>query len=190
MISGASTRIALVTGASRGLGAQIARSLAEDGAHVVLAARNQARLHEIRSHIVAAGGQATVMVNDLTEASAAAALASLLRSRWGRLDIFIANAAVLGPMLELRDITEAAWHETIETNLTANWRLLRELDPLLRQSRAGRVVVLTSSAASRLKPCRGPYAITKAALEVLARTYALETANTQILRESRRSWAA
>jgi NAD(P)-dependent dehydrogenase (short-subunit alcohol dehydrogenase family) len=99
---------------------------------------------------------------------------------WGRLDILIANAAVLGPMLELRQVADAAWLETIDTNLTANWRLLRAFDPLLRRSEAGRVVILTSSAASRLKPRRGPYAISKAALEVLAKTYALETENTRI----------
>ena len=180
MKDGQVARIALVTGASQGLGAEVAQSLAASGAHVVLVARNGKRLDEVQSSIVASGAQATVQAVDLTQASAADALASMLSRTWGRLDILIANAAVLGPTQELRHVTDATWLTTIDTNLTANWRLLRALDPLLRRSEAGRVVVITSSAASHLKPRRGPYAITKAALEVLARTYALETEDTQI----------
>ena len=99
----------------------------------------------------------------------------MVSSSWGRLDILIANAAVLGPMCELTRVTDAGWLDTIDINLTANWRLLRAFDALLRASPAGRVVLLTSSAATRLKPKRGAYAISKAGLEVLAKTYALET---------------
>lgn len=174
------TRIALVTGASRGLGAAVAEALAVSGAHVVLAARSGERLEEVHSRITSAGGQATVHAVDLTKAPAVEALAATLSRAWGRLDVLIANAAVLGPMSELSQVTDAAWLETIDTNLTANWRLLRAFDRLLRRSEAGRVVVLTSSAASRLKPRRGPYAVSKAALEVLAKTYALETEDTPI----------
>jgi NAD(P)-dependent dehydrogenase (short-subunit alcohol dehydrogenase family) len=109
---------------------------------------------------------------DLTQPSATDALAYMGSRLWGWLDILIANAAVLGPMLELRHVADVAWVETIEMNLTANWRLLRAFDPLLRRSESGRVV--------NLKPRCGPYAISKAAFEVLAKTYALETEKTQI----------
>ena len=175
-----STRVALVTGASRGLGAAVAEALAASGAHVVLAARSAQALDEVHGRIVAAGGRATVQPLDLTDAAAVDAVATELTRAWGRLDVLVANAAVLGPMLELSHVSEASWHETIETNLTANWRLLRSFDPLLRCAAAARVVVVTSNAASRLKAQRGPYAASKAALEVLAKTYALETADTPI----------
>ena len=173
-------RIALVTGASRGIGAAVAHALAATGLHVVLAARSTERLREVASHIIASGGEATMHEVDLSQAVAIDTLARMVERTWGHLDILIANAAVLGPLSSLSEVTDEAWRETIETNLTANWRLLRGFDPLLRRSEAGRVVILTSSAASNLKPGRGTYAISKAAVEVLAKTYALETATTAI----------
>jgi NAD(P)-dependent dehydrogenase (short-subunit alcohol dehydrogenase family) len=174
------TRVALVTGASRGLGAAAAGALAASGAHVVLAGRNAQALEAIRRQIVSAGGQATAHAFDLKDGASIDAAASELARTWGRLDVLISNAAVLGPMRALSSVTDAAWLETIDTNLTANWRLLRSFDPLLRRSPSGRVVVLTSSAAVRPKPQRGPYAVSKAGLEMLAKTYALETAETAV----------
>src|SRR5262245_247268 len=105
-------RIALVTGASRGLGSEVAQSLAASGAHVVLVARSGERLDEVQSRIIASGGQATVQAVDLTQAWAADALASMLYKTWGRLDILIANAAVLGSIEELRHVTDATWLTT------------------------------------------------------------------------------
>lgn len=173
-------RIALVTGASRGLGAAVARRLAASGAHVVLTARNGKLLEEVRAGIASAGGRATTQDVDLTEPSAASAVACMVSKTWGRLDIFIASAAVLGPTCALSEVADAAWCETINMNLTANWRLLRAFNSLLRSSESGRVVMVTSNAASSLKPGLGPYAISKAALEALVRTYALETEGTGI----------
>jgi len=173
-------RIALVTGASRELGAAVARRLAAAGTHVILAAQNGELLERVRVGIASAGGQATTQVVDLTDPTAANAIGCMVSKVWGRLDILIANAAVLGPMCALTEVDDAAWSETIETNLTANWRLLRAFDPLLHRAEAGRVVWITSSAASRLKPGLGPYAISKAALEALAKTYALETQGSRI----------
>jgi NAD(P)-dependent dehydrogenase (short-subunit alcohol dehydrogenase family) len=116
---------------------------------------------------------------DLTQAPAAVALASMVSRLWGRLDILIGNAAVLCPMLKRRHVADVAWLETIDTNLTANRRLLRAFDSLLRRCVSGRVVILTSDAAPRLKPRRDPYAISKAALQVPANTHALETEKTR-----------
>jgi NAD(P)-dependent dehydrogenase (short-subunit alcohol dehydrogenase family) len=179
MICAAShARIALVTGASRGLGAAVAESLAAAGTHVMLVARNGALLAGVAARIAAAGGQATIHAADLTRAADVEKLSATVARTWGRLDVLIANAGILGPLHELAHVSEDAWLETLETNLTANWRLLRAFDQLLRRSEAGRVVMLTSSAATNPKPGRGPYAISKAALEMLAKTYALETAGT------------
>lgn len=173
-------RVALVTGASRGLGAAVAGSLAASGLHVVLTARDTARLLALTANIERARGHAIAYAADLTQAADVGELASLVARTWGRLDVLVANAGVLGPMRELAEVSERDWVETIETNLTANWRLLRAFDPLLRRSSAGRVVALTSSATVHLKPLRGPYAVSKAALEILVKTYALETKDTQI----------
>jgi NAD(P)-dependent dehydrogenase (short-subunit alcohol dehydrogenase family) len=172
-------RIALVTGASRGIGRAVALELARAGAHVIALARTQGGLEELDDAIRAAGSAATLVPCDLTDFAALDRLGAAIFERWGRLDILIANAGVLGPMTPLAHIEPRQWDETLAVNLTANWRLLRSLDLPLRRAEAGRVIMVTSAAghAAQFKPYWGAYAITKAALDALARSYAAETLN-------------
>jgi NAD(P)-dependent dehydrogenase (short-subunit alcohol dehydrogenase family) len=173
-------RIALVVGASRGLGRAVAMALGQAGAHVVIAARTRAQLAGLEAEMQSRGAGATILELDVCDADAVARTANFFAARWGRLDILIANAAVFGPIRPLRNIAEAEWRQVIETNLTANWQLIHALDPLLQRSDAGRVVFITSSAATRVMAERGAYAISKAGLEMLAKTYAAETATSPI----------
>ncbi|MBI1866692.1 MAG: SDR family NAD(P)-dependent oxidoreductase [Methylocystis sp.] len=173
-----SGRLALVTGASRGVGRAIAMALARDGAHVVALARTQRALEELDDDIIAIGGQATLVPCDLEDVEAIDRLGASLFARWGKLDILIGAAGILGPLSPLAHVDPQQWDEVLAINVTANWRLIRALDLLLLASDAGRCVFITSGAAHRIKPYWGPYAVAKAALEALARTYAAETANT------------
>jgi NAD(P)-dependent dehydrogenase (short-subunit alcohol dehydrogenase family) len=172
-------RIALVTGASRGIGRAVALELARAGAHVIALARTQGALEELDDSVRAAESEATLVPCDLKDFAALDRLGAAIFERWGRLDILIANAGVLGPMTPLAHIGPRQWEETLAVNVTANWRLLRSLDLPLRRAEAGRVIMVTSGAgdAAQLKPYWGAYAITKAALDALARTYAAETMN-------------
>ncbi len=177
-------RIALVTGASRGIGRAIALELARAGAHVIALARTQGALEELDDEIRRAGSAATLVPCDLKDFDALDRLGAGIFERWKKLDIFIGNAGVLGPMSPLAHVEPKQWEETLAVNVTANWRLIRSLDYLLRASDAGRVVFVTSGAAhgAHLKPYWGPYAASKAALEALARTYAAETANISLIK--------
>jgi NAD(P)-dependent dehydrogenase (short-subunit alcohol dehydrogenase family) len=172
-------RVALVTGSSRGLGRAIALELARTGAHVIALARTQGALEELDDAIRSVGSKATLVPCDLKDFDALDRLGAVIFERWGRLDILIANAGILGPLTPLAHIEPKQWEEVFAVNLTANWRLIRSLDLLLRRAEAGRVIIISSSAghAAKLKPYWGAYAITKAALDVLARTYAAETRN-------------
>jgi NAD(P)-dependent dehydrogenase (short-subunit alcohol dehydrogenase family) len=173
-------RIALVTGASRGIGRAVALELAAAGAHVIALARTQGALEELDDQIRTAGGDATLVPCDLQDYDALDRLGAAIYERWKKLDILIGNAGVLGPVAPLAHVDPGQWEKVLAINVTANWRLIRSLDVPLRASNAGRVVFMTSGAAHRadLRPYWGPYAITKAALEALARTYAAETVNT------------
>ena len=177
-----SGRVALVTGASRGIGRAVALELARAGAHVVALARSQGALEELDDDIRKLGGAATLVPCDLKDFSALDRLGAALHQRWGRLDIVVANAGVLGPISPLAHVEPKAWDEVMAVNVTANWRLIRSLDLPLRAAPAGRVVFLTSGAAHRaqMKAYWGPYAVSKAALEALARTYAAETATSAV----------
>jgi len=176
-------RIALVTGASRGIGAALAMGLAKAGAHVVLVARTTGGLEEVDDAIQAAGGEpATLVPLDLTDGAGIDRLGGAIAERWDRLDILVGNAAVLGDLGPLAHVSAADWERVIGVNLTANWRLIRAFDPLLRQSDAGRAVFLTSSVARKVKPYWGPYAVSKAGLEMLVRTYAAEVAGVSNVR--------
>ena len=174
------SRIALVTGASRGIGHATALALAKAGAHVVAVARTVGGLEELDDAIKQTGGSATLVPLDVRDSDGIARLAKALDERYGRLDILIGNAGALGPSSPLDHVPPKDWDEVFAVNVTANWQLIRHMDPLLKRSDAGRVVFLTSNAASSLRAYRGPYSITKAALEALARTYAAETASTPI----------
>ncbi len=173
-------KIALVTGASRGIGRAVALELARAGAHVIALARTQGALEELDDEIAGLGGGATLVPCDLADHESLDRLGAGLFQRWGKLDILIGNAGVLGPLTPIAHVDPKEWNRVLSVNVTANWRLIRSLDPLLRASEAGRAVFITSGVAHRaqMRPFWGPYAVSKAALEALARTYAVETATT------------
>ncbi|MGB0671173.1 MAG: SDR family NAD(P)-dependent oxidoreductase [Rhodospirillales bacterium] len=173
-------RIALITGASRGIGRAIALGFAKEGAHVVALARTQAGLEELDDEIKAIGGQATLVPGDLTDGVLIDRVGGALYERFGKLDILVGNAGLLGFMGPLTHADPKSWDETLAVNLTANWRLLRSMDPLLRASDAGRAIFVTSSVGSRPRAFWGIYATTKAGLEMLVKTYAAEVAKTPI----------
>jgi NAD(P)-dependent dehydrogenase (short-subunit alcohol dehydrogenase family) len=173
-------RIALVTGASRGIGQATALALARAGAHVVALARTVGGLEELDDAIRAAGGAATLVPLDLKDTPGIARLAAALNERYGRLDVLIGNAGILGPLSPLGHVEPKAWDDVLAINVTANWHLFRALDPLLRAASAGRVVFLTSGITAHPRAYWGPYAVSKAALDALARTYAAETATTNV----------
>jgi NAD(P)-dependent dehydrogenase (short-subunit alcohol dehydrogenase family) len=173
-------RIALVTGASRGIGYATALALAKAGAHVVAVARTVGGLEELDDAIRGLDGTATLVPLDLKDYAGIDRLALALHERFKRLDVLVGNAGILGPLSPLGHVEAAAWDEVMAVNVTANWRLIRAMDPLLRRSDAGRVVFLTSGVAALALAYWGPHAASKAALEVLARTYAAETATTPV----------
>ena len=173
-------RIALVTGASRGIGAATARALAQAGAHVVAVARTVGGLEELDDAIRKAGGSATLVPLDVTDFEGLARLAVALNERHGRLDILIGNAGIAGPSSPLDHLTLKDWDEVMKVNVTANWQLICAMDALLRRSGAGRAVFLTSGAAHHLRSYWGLYATSKAALEAVVRTYAAETERTAV----------
>jgi NAD(P)-dependent dehydrogenase (short-subunit alcohol dehydrogenase family) len=173
-------RIALVTGASRGIGAATALVLAKAGAHVVAVARTTGALEELDDQIRALGSSATLVPLDVTDTGGIARLAAALDQRYGRLDVLIGNAAILGDVSPLGHVDPKSWDSVLAINVTANWHLIRYLDPLLQKSEAGRAVFITSGAASNARAYRGPYSVSKAALDVLARTYAAENAATKV----------
>ena len=173
-------RVALITGASRGIGAAVARHFAAHGAHVVLAARTVGGLEEVDDAIRAAGGSATLVPVELRDFIKIDELAGRLFDRWGRLDILVGNAAEFGVFSPLGHIDPATWAEVMDLNLTANWRLIRAMDPLLRAAPAGRAIFVTSGVARRVSPYWGPYAVSKAGLEMLVKIYAGEIAKTRV----------
>lgn len=173
-------RLALITGASRGLGRATALAMAEAGAHVILVARTTGALEELDDEIQKVGEPATLLTLDLRKGDGIDGLGPTIFERWGKLDIMVANAGMLGPLSPLPHVTADAWQQVIDVNLTANWRLIRTLDPLLKRSDAGRAVFISSGAAEGHYAYWGPYAVSKAGLEALAKTYAAECANTEI----------
>ena len=173
-------RIALVTGASRGIGYHAAKAFAAAGAHVIALARTTGGLEELDDEITAAGGSATLVPLDLTDYDGIDRLGGSIYERWGKLDVFFANAGLLGSLSPLGHVPPKEWDQVIAVNVTANWRLIRSLDPLLRASDSGRVIVMSSSAAHNCRPFWGPYSVSKAGVEALARTYAGETEKTPI----------
>jgi NAD(P)-dependent dehydrogenase (short-subunit alcohol dehydrogenase family) len=175
-----SGKIALVTGASRGIGKAVALELAREGAHIVGLARTAGGLEELDDAIQAAGGTATLVPADLKDGAAIDRLGASLFERYKKLDVLVANAAILGTLSPLGHIDPKVWDDVIAINLTAQWRLVRSLDPLLRQADAGRAVFLTSGVAQKVVPYWGAYAVSKAGLEMLARIYAAETEKTNV----------
>lgn len=169
-------RIAVVTGASRGIGRAAALALAKEGAHIIALARTSGALEELDDDIQKAGGEAATLVPvNLTDYDALDRLGAAIHERWGKLDILLGNAGVLGPLSPIGHVPPKEWDNVFAVNVTANWRLIRSLDPLLRQSDAGRAVFISSGAAHNCRAYWGPYSASKAAVEALARTYAEET---------------
>lgn len=173
-------RVAVVTGASRGIGRAAALALAGAGAHVIAVARTQGALEELDDAVRTAGSGATLVPLDLTDYDGIDRLGGAIYERWKRLDILVGNAGILGNLTPLGHVTPKAWAQVMDVNVTANWRLLRSLDPLLRASDAGRAVFVTSGAAQKCRAYWGSYAVSKAALDALVRTYAAETETTPV----------
>ncbi len=167
-------KVVLVTGASRGLGYQAALEATRRGAHVIAVARTVGGLEDLDDDIKALGGSTTLVPQDLRDFDALDRLGAAIFERWKRLDGLVANAGVLGVLTPLSHLDPKDFETTFAVNVTANYRLIRSLDPLLRQSEAGRAVFVSSGAAHGVKPFWGLYAATKAALETMVRSYAEE----------------
>ncbi len=173
-------RLALVTGATRGLGRAVALAFARAGAHVIAVGRTTGALEELDDEIQKFGEPATLLTLDLRKGETIDGLGPTIYERWGKLDVFVGNAAMLGPLSPIPHVTADAWQHVIDVNLTANWRLLRTLDPLLKRSDAGRVILVSSGAADGRHAYWGPYAVSKAGLESLGKMYAAECQNTPV----------
>jgi NAD(P)-dependent dehydrogenase (short-subunit alcohol dehydrogenase family) len=168
-------KLALVTGASRGIGAATAEALAAAGAHVILVARTTGALEEVEDRIHAAGGTATIAPLDLTEGESIGKLAVAVAERWEKLDILVLNAAILGSLSPVQDIDPREYSRLLGVNLLANQALIAAFDPLLKRAEKADVVALTSSVGSEPRAFWGAYGSSKAALETLLGAYADET---------------
>lgn len=174
-------RIALVTGASRGIGAAVAKRFAKEGAHLVLTARTTGALEELDDEVRKITGEAATLVPlDLTEFDAIDRLGAAIYERFGKLDILIGNAGQLGTLSPLPHTDPKVWDQVMAINATANWRLIRSMDPLLRASDAGRCVFVTSTVGTEPRAYWGIYAVSKAALEMTAMIYAAEVETTDV----------
>ena len=172
-------RLALITGASRGIGAAVAERYAEEGADLILVARTVGGLEATDDRVRAHGRHATLVPLDLLDGEAIDRLGASLFERFGKLDVLVGNAATLGPLSPLGHYDPKAWQRVIDLNLNANWRLIRSFDPLLKRSEAGRAIFVTSGVAQG-RAYWGPYAVSKAGLETLVRTYAAELGKTSV----------
>ncbi|MGE0666551.1 MAG: SDR family NAD(P)-dependent oxidoreductase [Sphingomonadales bacterium] len=175
-----SGKIALVTGASRGIGYRAALALAKEGAHVIAVARTVGGLEDLDDEIQAAGGSATLTPLDLKQGDLIDRIGGAIHERWGKLDILVGNAGILGELAPMHHVSPKVWDEVIQVNLTANWRLIRAFDPLLRASQAGRALFLTSTVGHTARAYWGPYAVSKAGVEMMVRTYADELDGTPV----------
>lgn len=173
-------RLAVITGASRGIGRAVALGMAAEGAHVILVARTVGGLEEVDDEIKKIGGAATLVPMDLTDHPAIDRLGASIFQRWGKLDILVANAGILGVLTPMSHMGPKDFDKIVSTNITGNWRMIRSLEPLLLRSDAGRAIFVTSNAAHKAKPYWGGYAMSKAALEAIAQTWAAENANTDL----------
>lgn len=176
----ATSRTVLITGASRGIGRAAATAFARQGAHLILIARTRGGLEEADDEVRKAGGTATLVPLDLTDGEKVDQLGPSLYPRFPHLDVLIANAGILGPITPVSHIQDKDWADVLAVNLTANWRLIRTLEPLLKRSAAGRAIFVTSGAAANPRAYWGAYAASKAALEALVKSWALELASTPV----------
>jgi NAD(P)-dependent dehydrogenase (short-subunit alcohol dehydrogenase family) len=176
------SKLALVTGASRGIGAAMAEALAAEGAHVILTARTAADLEAVESRIHEAGGAATIAPLDLTESDSIARLAEAVAGRWDALDMLVLNAAMLGSLGPVSSIDGKEFNRLLTLNLLAQQALIAAFDPLLRRSDAGRVLAVTSSVGAAPRAYWGGYGASKAALENLVQAYGQEVGNVTPIR--------
>ncbi len=175
-----SGKIALITGASRGIGKAVMQRFAREGAHVIGVARNEMLLQEFDDELKKEGIGATFVPLDLKEYDKVDLLAAHIAQRFGRLDILVGNAAILGSLTPLSHLEPKTWQQVMDINVTANWRLLKVFDGLLKNSEAGRAIFVTSSVAQNPLAYWGAYAASKSALETLVETYALENKITNV----------
>ena len=175
-----SGRVALVTGASRGIGRAAALALSKAEAHVILVARTIGGLEEVDDEIKQGGGEATLVPLDLKDFDGLDRMGASIFERWGKLDALLGNAGVLGQLTPIAHLQPKMWDEIVAVNITANYRLIRSLDPLLKHSDAGRAVFISSGVARNPRPFWGGYAASKAALESMVLTYAQECAGTNV----------
>lgn len=173
-------RIIVVTGASRGIGEGVCHALARERAHIIAVARSQKALEALDDTVTALGGSTTIVPLDLTDGDGIDRLGGALFERFGRIDGLVANAGVLGNLGPLQSAKPRSFEETIAVNLTANWRLIRSFDPLIRQSEAGRAVFVTSGVVPRPRAFWGPYQASKAGLEAMVTAWAKENENTSL----------
>ena len=170
-------RVALVTGASRGIGRAAAMALAQAGAHVIAVARTTGALEELDDDVRAlgAGGGVTIVPLDLCDGDGIDRLGAEVFERWGKLDVLVGNAGRLGVLSPLGHVPADEWTRTLEVNVTANWRLIRAFDSLLRLSDAGRAIFVTSGAAQKCRAYWGVYSVSKAALDAVVMSWVAET---------------
>ena len=173
-------KVILITGASRGIGRAVALAAAKAGAEVIITGRTMGALEDVDDEIKEIGGKATIVELDMADYAAMPRLAAAIHGRWGRLDGLLANAAMLGPLTPLSHLDDTVWDNTISINLTAQWHLIRAMEPLLIAAPAGRAVLVSSGVAEGIKPFWGPYAISKAGLEAMGRVWAGETEQTNL----------
>jgi len=173
-------RVALITGATRGIGAAVATRFAAEGAHVVLTGRTVGALEEIDDRVRGSGGTATLVPLDLTQFDRIDQLAAALHERFGRLDILIGNAGVLGSIGPMGHMTPQEFQTIIDVNLTANWRLIRACDPLLRLAKRGHALFTTCSVGHEPTAYWSAYALSKAGLEMMVQTWAAELQKTRV----------
>lgn len=175
-------RIALITGASRGIGRAVAKRFAREGAHLILTARTQGALEELDDEIqeINGGTPSTLVPADITDFELIDQMGAAVYERFKKLDILVGNAGLLGQLSPLGHIDPKTWDQVMAVNLTANWRLIRSFDSLLRQSDSGRVIFVTSSVGHMARAYWGSYAVSKAALEMLSGIYAEETKKSNV----------
>lgn len=173
-------KVALITGASRGIGRSVALRFAKEGAHVILVAKSMAALEEVDDEIQAVGGSATLVPMDLRDFDKIDQMGQALYDRFGKIDIMVGNAGLLGDLAPMSQLKVKRWTEVMDVNVTANWRLIRSIEPLLRQSETGRAIFLTSGTTKAPRAYWAAYAVSKAALEAMAQTWAQELLKTNI----------
>lgn len=173
-------RLILVTGASRGIGRAVAIEAAKAGAELIITGRTMGALEEVDDEIKAAGSKATIVELDMKDYPAMPRLAAAIHGRWGRLDGYVGNAAILSALTPVPHVEQDVWEDNIAINLTGQWHMIKALDPLLRTASSGRAVLVSSGAARGTRPFWGPYAATKAGLEALGRSWAGESEHTNL----------